>query len=285
MVKGKIMKQIIVVLMLIIAGSGYSAGCPEFTLDLEFEDSKAKSLETIAMGMDDDASLDFDSDIDIPLPPPTGTGYYFVGTGAPPTDKLATDIRNTGDIGTIWEVNKTNFSLGVVVSWDEGTSIFDDDTFKIYHKIQGIFDPAPARPRNDSTWILLDSVENISYNPTLEKLYLSLDSLYIYGMNIGEHRGIDLPKMVELHPNRPNPFNATTVISFSVPVSEKVRVVIDDILGRNVCTIFDGIVNCGEHEFVWDGRDETGQEMPTGTYNCKLITEQGCISRRMVLLR
>ena len=141
------MKQIIVILILIIAGIAHSAGCPEFTLDLNFEDSKAKSLETITMGMDDDATLDFDLDIDIPLPPPTGTGYYFLGTGAPPTDKLATDIRNTDDIGSIWEVNKTNFSLAVVVSWDDQAAIFDDDTFKIYHKIQGIFDPAPVRPR------------------------------------------------------------------------------------------------------------------------------------------
>jgi hypothetical protein len=49
----------------------------------------------------------------------------------------------------------------------------------------------------------------------------------------------------------PNPFNASTEISFSVPQRGQIRVAIYDILGRQVERLWDGECEAGEHRVRW----------------------------------
>ena len=50
----------------------------------------------------------------------------------------------------------------------------------------------------------------------------------------------------------PNPFNATTTISLSVPVTGPVKLVAYDLQGRTVLTLVNGRLNAGEHHVSWD---------------------------------
>jgi len=88
-----------------------------------------------------------------------------------------------------------------------------------------------------------------------------------------------------LYQNKPNPFNPSTVISFTLPGEGRVRLEIYDIRGRLVRRLFDGVMQAGFKELIWDGRDDSGREVSSGIYFYCLKTEKGVLSRKMVLLR
>jgi flagellar hook assembly protein FlgD len=56
-------------------------------------------------------------------------------------------------------------------------------------------------------------------------------------------------------------------------------------LGQKVRTLFDALQKAGEHELVWDGRDQTGQVAASGLYFYQLRTEGIKLTRRMLLVR
>ena len=41
----------------------------------------------------------------------------------------------------------------------------------------------------------------------------------------------------------------------------------------------------GQHEVVWDGKDDNGRAVASGVYLARLTAPQGVVTRRMVLLR
>ena len=75
-----------------------------------------------------------------------------------------------------------------------------------------------------------------------------------------------LPTEFRMHPNYPNPFNPKTTIKFELPKSEYVRLVIMDLLGRNIKTLAKGEVRAGYHDVEWDGTMDSGSLVPSGVY-------------------
>jgi hypothetical protein len=89
-----------------------------------------------------------------------------------------------------------------------------------------------------------------------------------------------------LDQNRPNPFNPTTTISFSLPEACEVRLEVYDVSGRLVARLVDGRkLGAGTHEADWNGRDVSGGTAASGVYIYRLIAGKETISRKMVLLR
>lgn len=85
--------------------------------------------------------------------------------------------------------------------------------------------------------------------------------------------------------NRPNPFNPTTTIPFTVDLGGSTRLRIFDGEGRVVRTLLDRHLTAGEWTATWDGRMDTGGEAASGTYFYRLETPGGEITRRMTLLK
>ncbi len=65
--------------------------------------------------------------------------------------------------------------------------------------------------------------------------------------------GSSIPSSYSLTQNYPNPFNPNTNFSFSVPKSEKVTLKFYDILGNEIETYVDGILNAGTYGVEFDG--------------------------------
>jgi hypothetical protein len=80
-----------------------------------------------------------------------------------------------------------------------------------------------------------------------------------------DHAG-NLPSKFRMLPNYPNPFNPTTKIRFELPEDAYVRLVIMDLLGRNIRTLKDGKINGGYHLIDWDGMMDIGAQAPAGIY-------------------
>lgn len=98
------------------------------------------------------------------------------------------------------------------------------------------------------------------------------------------------PASFILQQNYPNPFNPGTDIIYDLPVTSQISLGIYDLLGREVRTLASGQISAGSHKVRWDGTDNRGVPVASGTYVYRLTgTEPGgtqtSISRMMVLLR
>ena len=94
-----------------------------------------------------------------------------------------------------------------------------------------------------------------------------------------------IPIEFVLKQNYPNPFNPETKISFVLSRRSKVSLEIFDILGRKVKTLFSGYASAGEHKFLWNGYDDAGYQVSTGTYIYRLKAGDNFKTRKMILLR
>jgi len=89
-----------------------------------------------------------------------------------------------------------------------------------------------------------------------------------------------VPRCFIMEPNYPNPFNTATTISFTLAKPSLVRLNICDLLGRNVCTLLNEKRDSGNHQMMWEA-----QGLASGVYICRLETETGFMSRKVVLLK
>ena len=88
-----------------------------------------------------------------------------------------------------------------------------------------------------------------------------------------------------LSQNQPNPFNAGTVIAFTLRQRETVRLEVYNVLGQRLVTLMDGTLEAGVHTASWDGRNEHGDDVPTGVYLYRLTYGAKQETRKMTLLR
>jgi hypothetical protein len=86
--------------------------------------------------------------------------------------------------------------------------------------------------------------------------------------------------------NIPNPFNPQTVIPFKLGMREVVSLRVYDPQGRLVRVILAGdLLAQGHHEIAWDGRDDSGRRVSSGTYFYRLEAGQYSETKRMVLVK
>ncbi len=77
-----------------------------------------------------------------------------------------------------------------------------------------------------------------------------------------------------LSPLQPNPFADNTIVKFTVPERQRVRIEIVDSYGKVVKRLVDEVREAGSEQMViWDGRDEQGQLVASGLYFCKMTLE------------
>jgi len=94
-----------------------------------------------------------------------------------------------------------------------------------------------------------------------------------------------LPSVLGLDQNYPNPFNPMTVIRFSLPDAQPVRLAIYNVRGERVRVLVDESRPAGHHEEIWDGTDDHGRGVSSGTYIARIESSAGILNRKMVLAR
>ena len=75
-----------------------------------------------------------------------------------------------------------------------------------------------------------------------------------------------IPKKLDIRPAHPNPFNNSVSISFEIPNSKRVNLSIFDMKGRNIRQMNLGVLGTGIHKVLWDGKNNLGNELPSGIY-------------------
>jgi hypothetical protein len=94
-----------------------------------------------------------------------------------------------------------------------------------------------------------------------------------------------LPTEFSLSQNRPNPFNPTTEISFSLPKPSEVNLTIYNILGEKVVTLTEGARTAGVHSVTWDGRDSRGITVASGVYFYRLDAGELTATKKMLMMK
>jgi len=93
-------------------------------------------------------------------------------------------------------------------------------------------------------------------NETIQVMHISLKT---------DAEGL-IPDVFALHQNYPNPFNPVTNIRYDIPENSHVKMVIYDILGRQVRTLVNRDHDPGFYNVLWDGRNDMGEQIASGVY-------------------
>lgn len=90
-----------------------------------------------------------------------------------------------------------------------------------------------------------------------------------------------LPSDYLLMQNFPNPFNPSTTITFSSAKSAQVQLIVSDLLGRQVATVFSGVAAAQRiYSVPFDART-----LASGIYLYSLRTPDGNIIKKMTVMK
>jgi hypothetical protein len=132
-----------------------------------------------------------------------------------------------------------------------------------------------------------DVAEVIVYNVSLSETdrksveaYLSTKygSAFPTGV-VGQKTG-NLPAQFALEQNFPNPFNPTTVVRYQLPAASNVRLVVFDLLGREVSSLVNEREGPGSYEVKFDGAG-----LSSGVYFYRLTADNLVQTRKLMMLR
>jgi len=127
-------------------------------------------------------------------------------------------------------------------------------------------------------------VKVVCFDTTLNSGQDEMNGTFVLDFPTGVDDG-DLPSRLALAQNRPNPFNPSTEIRFSVPRTSEVSLKVYDLAGRVVRTLVAGELAGGEHTAVWRGEDDAGERAPSGLYVYRLTADGTTVARKMMLLK
>ncbi len=90
----------------------------------------------------------------------------------------------------------------------------------------------------------------------------------------------EIPKEYKLYQNFPNPFNPTTNINFDIIRSGNVRIIVYDLLGREVETLVNQDMSPGRYKFDFNAKDYA-----SGMYIYKIVTHDFVDVKKMLIIK
>jgi hypothetical protein len=94
-----------------------------------------------------------------------------------------------------------------------------------------------------------------------------------------------LPKVTALGSVSPNPFNPRTTVAFELADAGRVRIAIYDVTGARVRSLLNGEEAPGSHTVIWDGRDEEGRRVASGSYFVRMEAGGVRDTRKIALVK
>lgn len=100
------------------------------------------------------------------------------------------------------------------------------------------------------------------------------DSTDFTDIRIAENNEPQMPAQVTLHPNYPNPFNASTTFYYELKDDGFVDFSIYNMLGEKIVTLQNSHQPAGQYLLKWNGADAGGNAVSTGAYVYQIRFEQ-----------
>ncbi len=137
--------------------------------------------------------------------------------------------------------------------------------------------------------LIARGTNNLNSITLLKQLSNRAQALCNAGFIIGVNNiSTSVPGSFTLYQNYPNPFNPATKIKFEIPLSRGVsegrgvlvRLIIYDVIGKEIATLVSEKLKAGTYEAEWDASN-----YPSGVYFYKLVTDNYTETKKMVLLK
>lgn len=114
----------------------------------------------------------------------------------------------------------------------------------------------------------------------------SVDKAIVSSRDLGELMSPTTTHLVTaLGAPAPNPFNPQTQLHFTLASAERIDLSLYDLRGGLVISLASGMYSVGDHLVVWDGQDDRGRAVPSGTYLAYLRAGSFVQTQRLLLLR
>jgi hypothetical protein len=97
--------------------------------------------------------------------------------------------------------------------------------------------------------------------------------------------GSEIPTTFAVMQNYPNPFNPETTIKYQLPQVAEVQLIIYNVLGQTIRTLVNDRIEAGYYEVVWDGRNDSGIQVPSGVYIYRFEAADYQKVNNMILLK
>ncbi len=94
-----------------------------------------------------------------------------------------------------------------------------------------------------------------------------------------------LPDQFGLAQNYPNPFNPTTKIEYGIAKPGQYSMVVYNVLGQKVRTLFNEYRTTGAHHMTWNGLDERNMKVGSGIYFYVLQGEGQRVTKKMIMIK
>jgi photosystem II stability/assembly factor-like uncharacterized protein len=135
----------------------------------------------------------------------------------------------------------------------------------------------------------LVSVYDLVIHPVGHYLAIGTHGRSMYKLDLGSLTKVGSRPLVtqaSLGQNFPNPFTPHTTITYTLAKPSHVRLIVYDAAGRRLRTLEDGVQGAGRHERLWNGVDDSGRPVRSGSYRYQLVLPGSeTHSRRMVRIR
>ncbi len=95
----------------------------------------------------------------------------------------------------------------------------------------------------------------------------------------------DIPRYESGLTNYPNPFNPSTTIRFTIPSTSTVRIAIYNMRGQKIRDLGGITYQAGDHEIVWDGRNNRQSTVSSGVYICRMSYSGKTLHRKMMMMK
>lgn len=89
----------------------------------------------------------------------------------------------------------------------------------------------------------------------------------------------------QLYGNYPNPFNMETLIKFDIDKNTFTKLNIYNTKGQKVKTLVDRQYVAGTYTIKWNGKDDSENDLSSGTYILELVNGKNRMSRKIMLLK
>jgi len=117
-----------------------------------------------------------------------------------------------------------------------------------------------------------DVQQNTTYYYWLEAIELNISSQFFGPVSVfisGDNQGEGNPELISkpgIESVYPNPFNLSTIISYTIPEDGYTSLVIYNHKGQAVCTLLSGQQTAGTHNALWNGLSDQGSPCASGVY-------------------
>lgn len=150
--------------------------------------------------------------------------------------------------------------------------------------------PYEPPPENSPTaYAFLDSTAGGLSNPSYRLSAVTLDGetrvLAVASCSTTQSVVAEPPTRVTLLQGFPNPSNGATQVMIQLPSNAFVAVAVYAVDGRLIRTLRRGSLNAGQTALNWDGRDDAGNDVPSGIYLVSLTGADGQQTLKLTLVR